>query len=200
LLNQVVLEIYEKYHNKNITKILTAAVDGIPLAVLSANQLGIDTLIAKKSREAGVSEFLTENYSPGRTGMIISLYLPAKLISNQDRILIIEDIIRSGETQKALCRLVTKAGAIIYGIFTLIGIGEERWREQLKKTLLINYLNYLNIKNNEYDRALEAFDNKNYDIIRNIIKNKNVGTEINLLIENLLNNKLIEVFVNIPEP
>ena len=200
LLKQVVSEIYNKYYDKNLTKVLTAAVNGIPLAVLTSNELGIDTLIAKKRREAGVSEFIVENYSPSRTGMILSLYLPVNMLSNIDRVLIIEDIIRSGETQQALCRIVTKSKALISGIFTFVGIGEKSWKTHLKKTILINYIENSNINNKNREEILTAFDNIEYDKIKSIINEEDISDEIIQLITNLFNDKIINVFINIPEP
>ncbi|MHA1751140.1 MAG: phosphoribosyltransferase family protein [Candidatus Helarchaeota archaeon] len=200
ILEIVASEIFNKYYKKNITKVLTAAVDGVPLAVLTANELGIDTIIAKKTKEAGVSRFLEENYSPGRTGIIIPLYLPANLLSNQDRILIVEDIIRSGETQRALCRLVTKSKALISGIFTLIGIGENKWKEQLKETILLNYLNYSNIKDDKQKAIISAFHAHKFDLLKNLVEKENVTDYINDLIESLIKNETINVFINLPEP
>jgi adenine phosphoribosyltransferase len=203
LLNQVVSEIYNKYCDKDIDKVLTAAVDGIPLAVLTSKELNVDVIIAKKTREAGVSDFIVENYSPGRTGMILSLYLPDKLLNNNDRILIVEDIIRSGETQQALCRMITKSDAIVSGVFTLIGIGEEKWKNQLKKTILINYLNAKNhakIAESHKNEILSAYDNHNVNKILELVKNVKFSEDIQKLIEDLLNDKIIDVLINVPEP
>ncbi|MHA1269673.1 MAG: phosphoribosyltransferase family protein [Candidatus Helarchaeota archaeon] len=200
LLKIIVSEIYNKYHSIGITKVLTAAVDGVPLAVLTSNELEIDTVIAKKTREAGVSNLLVETYSPGRTGMILSLYLPGKLISNQDRILIVEDIIRSGETQQALCRLVTKSKALIAGIFTLVGIGEEKWINQLKSTILLNYFNHINLKSDIQKELISAFKKEDIKKFFQLLGQKNINKDIKTLIENLIKNELIDVFINIDEP
>lgn len=200
LLSLIVSEIYSNYCNRKIDKVLTAAVDGIPIAVLTANELNVDVIIAKKTREAGVSDFIVENYSPGRTGVILSLYLPAKLISSQDHILIVEDIIRSGETQKALCRMITEANAIVSGIFTLIGIGEEKWRNQLKRTILINYLKHTNLKDMVWNKILDAYDNNKNTEVLSILKKEKISKRLNHLIENLLNDKMIDVLIKVPEP
>ncbi|MBD3229536.1 MAG: adenine phosphoribosyltransferase [Candidatus Lokiarchaeota archaeon] len=200
LLSLIVSEIYGKYCSKRIDKVLTAAVDGIPIAVLTANELGIDIIIAKKTREAGVSEFIVENYSPGRTGVILSLYLPAKLISHGDHILIVEDIIRSGETQKALCRMISEAKAVVSGIFTLIGIGEEKWRNQLKRTILINYLKHTNLNTQDWNEILDAYDSDKKLEILPLIKKEEVPENLHHLIENLLKDKMIDVLIKVPEP
>ena len=50
----------DKFAGKRITKVITSAVDGIPLATLLAHRLGVKLVIAKKDREVGVREFIEE--------------------------------------------------------------------------------------------------------------------------------------------
>jgi len=111
-----------------VTKILTAAVDGVPLATVVANKLGVDLAIAKKEPEVGVSDFITESFVPGGSGIVMTLYLPKGLIKKRDHILIVDDMIRTGETQQALVNIVRKARAKVTGAFFLIAIGDEWMR------------------------------------------------------------------------
>lgn len=107
-----------------IDKVLTAATDGIPIAVLIANEFGVDIVYSKNRKEIGVKEFLEETYSPGSSGVLMSLYLPVWAVKKGEQVLIVDDIIRTGETQKALINLVHKAKANVAGIFVLVGVGE----------------------------------------------------------------------------
>ena len=45
---------------KRVTKVLTAAVDGVPLATMVANALGVNVIVAKRNKEVGVKAFLDE--------------------------------------------------------------------------------------------------------------------------------------------
>jgi len=45
--------------------------------------------------------------------------------------LIVDDMIKTGETQAALVNLVRKAKAEISGVFSLIAVGDE-WKKKLK--------------------------------------------------------------------
>jgi len=45
--------------------------------------------------------------------------------------LVVDDMIKSGETQEALISLVKKAKAEISGVFSLVAVGEE-WKKRLK--------------------------------------------------------------------
>jgi adenine/guanine phosphoribosyltransferase-like PRPP-binding protein len=111
---------------------LTAAVDGIPLATMVANALGVNLVIAKRSKEVGVKAFLEETYVLGRdSGVTMTLYIPKDIIKKRDSVLIVDDMIKTGETQAALVNLVRKAKAEISGVFSLVAVGEE-WKKKLK--------------------------------------------------------------------
>jgi adenine/guanine phosphoribosyltransferase-like PRPP-binding protein len=118
------------FAGKRVTKILTAAVDGIPLATMVANALGVNLVIAKRSKEVGVSAFLEETYVLKDSGYTMTLYVPKDAIKKRDSILIVDDMIKTGETQAALVNLAKKAKAEISGVFSLIAVGDE-WQRKL---------------------------------------------------------------------
>lgn len=122
------------FAGKRVTKVLTAAVDGIPLATMVANALGVNLIVAKRSKEVGVKAFLEETYVLGKdSGVTMTLYIPKEAIKKRDSVLIVDDMIKTGETQAALVNLVRKAKAEISGVFSLIAVGEE-WKKKLKLT------------------------------------------------------------------
>jgi len=95
-----------------------------------ANQLGINLVIAKWNKEVGVPAFLEETYVLRDSGVTMTLYIPKNAIRRRDSVLVVDDMIKTGETQNALINLVRKAKAELSGIFTLIAIGED-WRKGL---------------------------------------------------------------------
>jgi adenine/guanine phosphoribosyltransferase-like PRPP-binding protein len=120
------------FAGKRVTKVLTAAVDGVPLATMEANSLGVNLIVAKRNKEVGVKAFLDETFILGRdSGVTVTLYIPKEAIKKRDSVLIVDDMIKSGETQEALVTLVKKSKAEVSGIFSLIAVGEE-WKKRLK--------------------------------------------------------------------
>ncbi|ASJ16307.1 adenine phosphoribosyltransferase [Thermococcus chitonophagus] len=124
LLALIAEEVALRYMKTGVGKVLTAATDGIPLAVQIANELGIDVVYAKKKKEVGVDKFYEINYVPSASGSITTLYLPAWALKKGERVLIVDDVIRSGETQKALIELCKQADATPVGMFFLISVGD----------------------------------------------------------------------------
>ena len=132
LLQQGVQYVFARFAGRRIRKVLTAAVDGVPLATLVASALGVELIIAKRTKEIGVREFVEETFIPGDSAMIISHYIPRGVIRRGDSVLIVDDIINTGETQRALVNLVLKSRAEVAGIYALVAIG-ERWKDKLNE-------------------------------------------------------------------
>ncbi|MFW6117625.1 MAG: phosphoribosyltransferase family protein [Thermoproteota archaeon] len=133
ILKQAANRALADFAGKRITRVLTAAVDGVPLATMVANSLGVDLVIAKRSKEVGVKAFLEETYALSDSGVTITLYIPKGIIKRRDSILIVDDMIKTGETQAALCDLVHQVKAEISGVFSLIAVG-EKWKKELNLT------------------------------------------------------------------
>jgi adenine/guanine phosphoribosyltransferase-like PRPP-binding protein len=97
-----------------------------------ANALGVNLVIAKRSKEVGVRAFLEETYVLMKgSGVTNTLYIPKEAIRKRDSVLIVDDMIKTGETQAALVSLVKKAKAEMSGVFFLIAVGDE-WKKTLK--------------------------------------------------------------------
>ncbi len=131
LLRMISRLIVQKFSNLKVNKILTAAVDGIPLAALVANELGVDLIVAKSNKEVGITKYIEESYSPSSSRVLTTLFLPKQAVSNKDKVLIIDDVIRTGRTELALVNLCRKGGADVMGLFNIIAIG-KKWEKNLK--------------------------------------------------------------------
>lgn len=130
LLKQAAQQALSKFAGRRITKVMTAAVDGIPLATMIADAFRIDLVLAKKSKEVGVQNYVEETYVPSNSAVMMALYLPKGVVKRGDSVLIVDDVIRTGETQRALMNLVARSKAEVTGVFALIAVGED-WKEKL---------------------------------------------------------------------
>jgi len=133
LLRFIANHVVQKLAGRRVSKVLTVAVDGIPLAVHIADSFGVPFLYAKKDKEIGVSNFLEETYTVSRAGIQVSLYVPRGSVDKRDSVLITDDVVRSGEQLKALVNLVKKSGAEISAVFVLIAVG-DRWKKEIDES------------------------------------------------------------------
>ncbi|MFN3805107.1 MAG: phosphoribosyltransferase family protein [Pyrobaculum sp.] len=112
-------EIYlsQRFAGLEVDKVLTAAVDGIPLAVTAASRFEAPLVVAKAYREPGVENY---EYTYLREGRPVTLYIPADQLRQGERVFIVDDIARSGRTMRALVGLVEKAGAMVTAASVLV--------------------------------------------------------------------------------
>jgi len=122
----------EKFAGRRVTKVLTAAVDGIPVSTLVSNLLDVDLVVAKDQKEVGISDFIEETYIPKGSAIRKSLYVPRTAIRKRDSVLIIDDVVRTGETVQGLVDLVNNQRADIAGIYVLVTVGDE-WKTYLQE-------------------------------------------------------------------
>lgn len=113
--------------------VLTAATDGITLAAALASYYGAKCVYAKKSKETAVEDFI-EARQRLESGIEITYYLPASALSTGDTVLVVDDLIRSGETQELLLDIAETAGADVTGVFTLIAVGDEGIERARRRT------------------------------------------------------------------
>ena len=104
--------------------VLTAATDGISLGAAMASFFDARLAYAKKSKETAVEEFI-ESRQRLASGIELTYYLPASAIEAGDTVLVVDDLIRSGETQELLLDIALQADADVGGVFTLIAVGDE---------------------------------------------------------------------------
>jgi len=130
LLRQAADHALAKFAGKRVTKILTAAVDGVPLSTMVAHSLGVNVVVAKPTKEVGVSSFIEETYTLSGSGYTVTLYVPKDAIKKRDSVLVVDDIVKSGDTQSALLSLVRKAKAEVSGIFAMVAVGDS-WKETM---------------------------------------------------------------------
>ncbi|ELY52003.1 phosphoribosyltransferase family protein [Natronorubrum bangense] len=104
--------------------VLTAATDGITLAASLASYYGTRCAYAKKRKETAVEEFI-EARERLQSGIELTYYLPESAIDEGDSVLVVDDLIRSGETQELLLDIVGTANADVAGVFALIAAGDD---------------------------------------------------------------------------
>ncbi len=104
--------------------VLTAATDGITTGAAMASYFDARLAYAKKSKETAVEEFI-ESRQRLASGIELTYYLPACALSTGESVLIVDDLIRSGETQELLLDIARQADTSVTGVFALIAAGNR---------------------------------------------------------------------------
>ena len=109
------------FEGVRVKAVLTKETAGIPVASLLASELGAKLVIARKSKEVGMEEWI-ETRRIFREGTYTYLYTPKELLKNS-RVVICDIGIRTGSTFRALYHACEKARARVVGAGFVITVG-----------------------------------------------------------------------------
>ena len=116
LLEEVAKELYNCYKNDGVTKILTIETSGIMLACLVAQAFRVPMLFAKKSRTANMSEDVyTAQVFSYTHGKDFTIYVDKNYLTENDKVLLVDDFLANGYSMKGLALLAQTAGAEVVG-------------------------------------------------------------------------------------
>ena len=117
LLGDIADEFAKYFDIDKVTLVLTAEASGIALATVCAEKYGVPMLFAKKAKsdniESGLiqSEIFSYTYKKK-----VTLRVSQEWLSENDRVLIIDDFMANGYAMGGLVDIVNKAGAQLVGI------------------------------------------------------------------------------------
>ena len=122
------------FRDAGVDVVLTAAVNGVPLATLVADVLRVKLAVAKHELDASTTsaEYVEERYYVPSPPHYVSLYLPTLDVRRGKRVLIVDDLLRTGRTLNALVRMAEKVGAEVIGVFGIVSVGEG-WKRAVHK-------------------------------------------------------------------
>ncbi|MCL2051029.1 MAG: xanthine phosphoribosyltransferase [Lachnospiraceae bacterium] len=117
LLHEIGKEFAKVFKDLKPTKIITIEASGIPMAALCALELGIPFIVAKKQSSSILKEniFKAEVFSYTKQ-KAFSIYVSRDVIKGDDRLLIIDDFLASGEAVSGLIKIINEANATLAGV------------------------------------------------------------------------------------
>ena len=134
LMDRVAEAFYEKYGNCGITKILTIEASGIAIACAVARVFHVPMLFAKKSKSLNIGgDVYVATVQSFTYKKDYQVTLSRKYLTGQDRVLIVDDFLATGNAMMGLIDLCRQAKASVEGIGICIEKGFQNGREELEK-------------------------------------------------------------------
>lgn len=124
LLDRIGEEFYNRFKDRNITKILTIESSGIGIACFVAKYFDVPVLFAKKSKSVNIDGDMyvaeVESFTHKCRNQVI---VSKRFINEGDGILIIDDFLANGCALQGLISITENAGASVEGIGIVIEKG-----------------------------------------------------------------------------
>ena len=127
VIDEIGNEFYNRFKDKNITRILTIEASGIALAYSTARYFKVPMVFAKKSKSINIDNDVyvaeVESFTHKcKNNVVVS----KSFIKPQDRVLIIDDFLANGCALQGLIEIVEQAGAVVAGIGVAIEKGFQK--------------------------------------------------------------------------
>ncbi|HEY4688969.1 MAG TPA: xanthine phosphoribosyltransferase [Anaerolineae bacterium] len=121
LMHECAKELARRFRPHHPTRVLTAEISGIAPALLTALELGVPIVYARKHKPITMPESVFLTTAPSHTkGIDVNLMVSPEYLSEGERVLIIDDFLATGHTILGLARLAQAAGSTVVGIGAVI--------------------------------------------------------------------------------
>ena len=125
----------DKFAAEGITKVVTIEASGIAPALYTADALGVPMIFAKKSKNITMNEgILTAEVYSFTKQVSNTVSIASKYLSQQDKVLIVDDFLANGQAAKGIVEIVEQAGAKVEAIGIVIEKSFQDGRGLLEKT------------------------------------------------------------------
>ena len=116
LMYEMAMELKRLFAGENISKILTIEASGIAIAALAGYVFGCPLVFAKKSKSRNISDDVysveVESFTHGGSNTVV---VSREYLCEDDRVLIVDDFLATGNALVGLIDLVEQSGATFVG-------------------------------------------------------------------------------------
>ncbi len=116
----------------SFNKVVCMDIDSIPISSLVSSVTETSLVLISKEKIIGSERLVEETIRIDNPPFIITLYVPESALKEDDYVIIIGSVLRTGRTLKALWRLLSRLKVEVIRIFIIASIG-NLWEERLKE-------------------------------------------------------------------
>ena len=134
LMRGIAKEFKSRFDLTGLTAVLTVEASGIALATICAEEFGVPLVFAKKAKsdniEGGLYHSDIYSYTYKKK---VTLIVSSQWLGKNDRVLMIDDFLATGEALRGLVEIVQAAGAELAGIGVAIEKGFQPGGKRLRE-------------------------------------------------------------------
>ncbi|MEK3734326.1 MULTISPECIES: xanthine phosphoribosyltransferase [Paenibacillus] len=114
-------EFAERFKEQEVTKVVTLESSGISVAFATAHHLGVPMVFARRKKTLLADpDALSERVPSFTKGIVTDIMVSRQFITENDRVLFIDDIIANGDAARGLIKIIHRAGARLVGLGVVI--------------------------------------------------------------------------------
>lgn len=122
------------FADAGVNKVLTIEASGIAIATAVGMAMNVPMVFAKKNKTSNVDGYVYSTVVHSYThGTDYNVVVSCDYLTENDRVLIVDDFLANGAALRGLCDLVKQAGAELCGCMTAIEKGFQGGGDALRK-------------------------------------------------------------------
>ena len=116
-----------------VTKILTIEASGIGIACVTAQFFGCPVIFAKKNKTKNIAgDVYTSKVESFTHGKVYDIIVAREFLRPEDRVLLIDDFLATGNTVGAMMEIFKTAGAELVGVGIVVEKGFQHGGDELR--------------------------------------------------------------------
>ncbi|RDD53085.1 MAG: hypothetical protein BA066_06260 [Candidatus Korarchaeota archaeon NZ13-K] len=117
---------------EDVTLLLAHPQTSLPLALIASDWIDARALSCLESADLSIGPYLRGSYLSMERGRVVELYLPAQGVRQNDKVLLVKDVVKDLASLDAIMELMSASGARLWGVFSIISISDE-WERKLDR-------------------------------------------------------------------
>lgn len=121
LVDEIAQELYRRFADEKISKVLTIETSGIAIGYAVARLFGVPLVFAKKKKSINIDgDLYIAEIPPSTKKSVSQVIISKKFLKAEDSVLIVDDILANGGSLQGLVSLVEAAEATVAGLGIVI--------------------------------------------------------------------------------
>lgn len=115
-----------EFRSKNPEVVVTIETKGIPIALMTADALGLPLVIIRRGSRVTEGSSVSINYVSGSSKRIQTMSLPRRALEPGRRVILIDDFMKAGGTARGMMDLMAEFEAEVVGIGVLVEAAADK--------------------------------------------------------------------------
>lgn len=146
-----------RFEDRRIHKVLTIEVSGIVPALLTAREMGVPMVYARKGKRITQKECFEAPVKSRTTAVDTIITVDRRMLHPGERVLVVDDFLARGEAVAGIAQIVKEAGAVLVGVCAVFEKTFEGARERLGH-LNVPILSFVNLSYRDERLVVEPGD------------------------------------------
>ena len=133
LMRSIAREFKRLFDTNEVTMVMTVEASGIPLGTITAEELGVPMVFAKKAKsdniEGGILRSDIYSYTYKKK---VTLLVSGQWINENDKVLVVDDFLANGEALRGVVEIIEQAGATLVGMGVAVEKGFQKGGRDLR--------------------------------------------------------------------